>query len=58
MEEIKFMCIYMDNSCEVHFDSADNSKLILSPCGSAFVYRTYDDNVIKSRPAFSLTVLY
>ncbi len=49
MEDIKFMCIYMDNSCEVHFDSTENSKLILSPCGSEFVFRTYADNVIKSK---------
>jgi len=48
MNEIKFMCIYMDNSCEVHYDSSDQAKLILSSCGSSFVFRTYADNVIKS----------
>lgn len=49
MDEIKYMVIYMDNSCEVHFDSNENSKLILSPCGSEFVYRTFSDNLIKSK---------
>ncbi len=51
MEDIKFMCIYMDNSCEVHYNSNDNSKLIMSPCGSEFVFRTYEENVIKSNRA-------
>lgn len=52
MDEVKFMCIYMDNSCEVHYDSTDNPRLILSPCGSEFVFRTYTDNVIKSKLLF------
>lgn len=49
-EEIKFLAIYLDNSCEAHFNSIDNAKLFLSPCGSEFVFRTYDPNtsVIQS----------
>jgi hypothetical protein len=56
MDEIKYMVIYMDNSCEVHFDSNENSKLLLSSCGSEFVYRTYADNLIKS--IFFLNKIY
>ena len=38
----------MDNSCEVTFVS--NENLILSPCGSEFIYRTYEnDNTVKSK---------
>lgn len=48
MDEIKYLVIYMDNSCEVHFDSNENAKLLLSSCGSEFVYRTFSDNLIKS----------
>ena len=55
MDEIKYMVIYMDNSCEVHFNSGldtengENSRIILSPCGSEFIFRTYSsDNTIKS----------
>lgn len=54
------MCVYMDNSCEVHYDSGDNSKLILSPCASEFVFRTYADNVIKNtlkyRTAYAISI--
>ncbi len=52
MDEIKYMVIYMDNSCEVHFNNAndgESSRMIVSPCGSEFVYRTYSDNNIKSK---------
>ena len=51
MDEIKYMVIYMDNSCEVHFNCTnddESSRMIVSPCGSEFVYRTYSDNNIKS----------
>ena len=58
MDKVKYMVIYMDNSCEVHFSpqsslgdedpsSSESAKLIISPCGSEFVYKTYSDNVIK-----------
>ena len=47
--EIKYMIIYMDNSCEASFESTDCAKLILSPCGSEFVYRTYADGLIKGK---------
>lgn len=49
-EEIKYLAIYLDNSCEAHFNSIDNARLFLSPCGSEFVFRTYDPNtsVIQS----------
>lgn len=47
MDEIRYLVIYMDNSCEVHFNSNENSRIILSPCGSEFIYRTYGaDNTI------------
>jgi hypothetical protein len=47
MDEIKSMVIYMDNSCEVIF--ASNENLIMSPCGSEFIYRTFEpDGTIKS----------
>ena len=42
------MAIYVDNSCEVHFTN-DNSKLILSPCGSEFIYLTYNDSMTSSK---------
>ena len=48
MEQIKYMVVYVDNSCEVHFDSNENAKLLLSPCGSEFVYQTFAENLIKS----------
>jgi hypothetical protein len=57
MDEIKYMVIYMDNSCEVHFNNTgddESSRMILSPCGSEFVYRTYSDNNIKSIIVFFL----
>lgn len=44
MDDIKYLAIYLDNSCEVHFNTVENCKLFLSPCGSEFVYRTYDPN--------------
>lgn len=49
-DEIKYLAIYLDNSCEVHFNSLENAKIFLSPCGSEFVYRIYDihDNTIQS----------
>jgi hypothetical protein len=49
MEEITYMVIYMDNSCEVHFNSSENSRILMSSCGSEFIYRTYaPDNTIQS----------
>ena len=49
MNQIKNMIIYMDNSCEVHFDTSENSRILMSPCGSEFIYRTYaPDNTIQS----------
>ena len=57
MEEIKSMVIYMDNSCEVQFMS--NDHLIMSPCGSEFIYRTYEtDNTIKSKQQTTLVKVY
>ena len=47
MDIIKYLAIYLDNSCEAHF-SNENSKLILSPCGSEFMYLTYDDSMTSS----------
>jgi hypothetical protein len=54
MEQIKYMVVYVDNSCEVHFDSNENAKLLLSPCGSEFVYQTFAENLIKSDFFFHL----
>lgn len=49
MDEIKYMAIYLDNSCEVHFNTEENSRIILSPCGTEFIYRVYDShNTIQS----------
>lgn len=60
MEEIKYMVVYVDNSCEIHFDSNENAKLLLSPCGSEFVYRTFAENVIKNtlkyRTAYAISL--
>jgi hypothetical protein len=47
MDTINYMAIYLDDSCEVHF-SNENSKLILSPCGSEFMYSTYNDSMTSS----------
>lgn len=59
MDDIKYMAIYLDNSCEVHFQN-DSSRIILSPCGSEFIHRTYSsDNTIqtnlKYRTAYPLS---
>ncbi len=59
MDDIKYMAIYLDNSCEVHFQN-DSSRIILSPCGSEFIHRTYsEDNTIqtnlKYRTAYPLS---
>ncbi|CAF0911632.1 unnamed protein product [Brachionus calyciflorus] len=59
MEVIKYMVIYLDNSCEVHF--SDNCRILLSPCASEFIYRVYDtDNTIQStfkyRTAYPLSM--
>lgn len=56
MDDIKYFSIYLDNSCEVHFNSPDNSKMFLSPCGSEFVYRTYDPStgIIQSTSIHSI----
>lgn len=59
MDDIKYFAIYLDNSCEVHFNPNQNenmSKLFVSPCGSEFVYRTYDHqtNTIQSIHLFIL----
>ena len=53
MNEIKSLVIYMDNSCEVIFTS--NENMVMSPCGSEFIYRTYEaDGTIKSNTIFVL----
>jgi len=54
MEQINYMTIYVDNSCECHLIN-DNSKLILSPCGSEFMHFTYDDSMTSSKQASFLT---
>ena len=63
MEEIKYMTIYMDNSCEVHFaacetSGGETSRIILSPCGTEFLYRTFSsDNTLTSMYNLSLYIM-
>lgn len=48
MDAINYMAIYLDDSCEVHFLN-ENSKLILSPCGTEFMFYNFNDSMITSR---------
>lgn len=62
MDEIKYMVIYLDNSCEAHFMQNEvNSRIIISPCGSEFLFSVFDsDNTIQSsykyRAAYPLSM--
>ncbi|RNA07305.1 hypothetical protein BpHYR1_010904 [Brachionus plicatilis] len=62
MDEIKYMVIYLDNSCEAHFCQNETiSRIIISPCGSEFLYSVFDsDNTIQSsykyRTAYPLSM--
>lgn len=63
MDEIKYMVIYLDNSCEAHFTNDNvNTRLIISPCGSEFLFSNFDtDNTIQSsfkyRSAYPLSMV-